>query len=143
MVKTDLDGRVRWTANGWYLFAERTPQFDPGRDGPAFERVLSRLAATKGIARVIRPQDFRALGIPDYDDNPYARGHVIVAADADLHLVIDPTSSSSYRRRKARAYHGHRYLPDHLCSRRDLRWRAACSVARINRGTPGRTRIAA
>jgi hypothetical protein len=84
MVKTDLDGRVRWTANGWYLFAERTPQFDPGRDGPAFERVLSRLAATKGIARVIRPQDFRALGIPDYDDNPYARGHVIVAADADF-----------------------------------------------------------
>jgi hypothetical protein len=62
---------------------------------------------------VIRPQDFRGLGIPDYDDNPYARGHVIVAADADLHLVIDPTSSSTDRRRKARAYHGHGYLPDH------------------------------
>jgi predicted AlkP superfamily pyrophosphatase or phosphodiesterase len=109
----ELDGRVRWTASSWYLFAEKTTQFDAGRDGPAFDRVLSRLAATKGIARVIRPEDFRALGIPDYDDNPYARGHVIVAADADLHLVIDPASSSTERRRKSRPYHGHGYLPDH------------------------------
>ena len=109
----ELDGRVRWTADKWYLFAERTARFDAARDSAAFDRVLSRLAATKGIARVIRPEDFAGLGFPDYDDNPYARGHVIVAADADVHLVLEPKSASVERRRKASPYHGHGYLPDH------------------------------
>ena len=109
----ELDGRVRWTADKWYLFAERTARFEPARDDAAFERVLSRLSGTKGIARVIRPKDFAGLGVPDYDDNPYARGHVIVAADADLHLVIDPKSATVERRRKAAPYHGHGYLPEH------------------------------
>jgi predicted AlkP superfamily pyrophosphatase or phosphodiesterase len=117
LASPELDGRIRWTADKWYLFAERTARFDPARDNAALERVLSRLASTKGIARVIRPADFAALGFPDYDDNPYARGHVIVAADADLHLVIDPASSSVERRRKARPYHGHGYLPDHVSMR--------------------------
>jgi predicted AlkP superfamily pyrophosphatase or phosphodiesterase len=107
----ELEGRVRWSASQWYLFAERTAQFDPARDGAAFERVLARLAATSGIARVIREKDFAGLGFPDYDDNPYARGHVVVAADPDLHLVLDPASSSTDRRRKRSAYHGHGYLP--------------------------------
>jgi predicted AlkP superfamily pyrophosphatase or phosphodiesterase len=109
----ELEGRVRWTTDKWYLFAERTAQFDPARDNAAFERVLLRLAGTKGIARVIKPEQFAALGFPDYDDNPYARGHVIVAADADLHLVIDSKSDATVRRRKASTYHGHGYLPEH------------------------------
>jgi predicted AlkP superfamily pyrophosphatase or phosphodiesterase len=109
----ELDGRVRWTTDKWYLYAEKTPQFDPARDGTAFERVLKRLGSTKGIAKVITPEQFAALGFPDYDDNPYARGHVIVAADADVHLVIDPKSTTTARRRKAATYHGHGYLPDH------------------------------
>jgi len=108
-----LDGRVRWSADKWYLFAERTTAFVPERDNAAFEQLLGRLSETAGIARVIRPEDFPALGVPDYDDNPYARGHVIVAADADRHLVIDPQSASVERRRKARPYHGHGYLPSH------------------------------
>jgi arylsulfatase A-like enzyme len=113
LASPELDGRVRWTADKWFLFAERTARFEPSRDSAALEHVLARLAATKGIARVIRPDDFAQLGVPDYHDNPYARGHVIVAADADLHLVIDPASTSTERRRKASPYHGHGYLPDH------------------------------
>lgn len=109
----ELEGRIRWTTSQWYLFAEKTPEFDPARDGAAFERVLARLSSTKGIARVIKPEQFASLGFPDYDDNPYARGHVIVAADADLHLVIDPKSKTTARRRKVTPYHGHGYLPDH------------------------------
>ncbi len=62
---------------------------------------------------MITPEQFAALGFPDYDDNPYARGHVIVAADADVHLVIDPKSTTTARRRKTSTYHGHGYLPDH------------------------------
>jgi predicted AlkP superfamily pyrophosphatase or phosphodiesterase len=113
----ELEGRVRWTVDKWYLFAERTEGFEPGRDGPAFDRALARLASTPGIARVIRPEDFAALGFPDYDDNPYARGHVIVASDADLHLALDPKSSSMARRRKPSPYHGHGYLPSHQTMR--------------------------
>jgi predicted AlkP superfamily pyrophosphatase or phosphodiesterase len=108
-----LEGRVRWRADKWYLFAEHTERFDPARDGPVLERVLQRLAAAPGIARVIRPADFAALGFPDYADNPYALGHEIVAANIDTHLVIDPASTSTARRPKARAYHGHGYLPNH------------------------------
>jgi arylsulfatase A-like enzyme len=109
----ELEGRVRWVADKWYLFAERTATFDPARDGASFDRVLSRLSGTKGIARVIKPEQFADLGVPDYDDNPYARGHVIVAAESDVHLVLDPKSSSTERRPKASPYHGHGYLPDH------------------------------
>jgi predicted AlkP superfamily pyrophosphatase or phosphodiesterase len=113
----ELDGRVRWSADKWYLFAERTAQFDPGRDAAALDRILARLAGTPGMARVVRPEDLAGLGFPDYDDNPYARGHVIVAAAADLHVVIDPGSASVERRRKREPYHGHGYLPDHASMR--------------------------
>jgi len=108
-----LDGRVRWRTDKWYLFAEHTERFDASRDGPALERVLQRLAAAKGIARVIRPADFAALGFPDYDANPYALGHEIVVADIDTHFVLDPASTSTARRPKAKPYHGHGYLPGH------------------------------
>jgi predicted AlkP superfamily pyrophosphatase or phosphodiesterase len=108
-----LDGKVRWRVDKWYLFAEHTARFDEARDGPVLERVLKRLAATPGIARVIRPADYAALGFPDYNDNPYARGHEIVVSDITVHLVLDPASASMARRPKAKAYHGHGYLPDH------------------------------
>jgi hypothetical protein len=108
-----LDGRVRWRADKWYLFAEHTEKFDAARDTPVLERVLTRLAATPGIARIIRPADFAALGFPDYDDNPYARGHEIVVSDISTHFVLDPASASTARRKKAKPYHGHGYLPDH------------------------------
>jgi arylsulfatase A-like enzyme len=108
-----LEGRVRWRADGWYLFAEQTEAFKPARDGPVLERVLTRVGEAAGIARVIRPGDFAALGFPDYDDNPYARGHYIVAANIDTHLTFDPADLSSERRLMAEPYHGHGYLPDH------------------------------
>jgi predicted AlkP superfamily pyrophosphatase or phosphodiesterase len=108
-----LEKRVRWLADDWYLFAETTPAFDATSDGPVLARVLKRLAAAPGIARVMGPADMAALGFPDYDDNPYARGHYIVAADIDTHLVLDPKDSSTARRLMNEPYHGHGYLPDH------------------------------
>jgi predicted AlkP superfamily pyrophosphatase or phosphodiesterase len=108
-----LEGRVRWTTDKWYLFAELTDRFDAGRDGPALDRVLARVAALPSIARVIRPADVAALGYPDYKDNPYVPGQFIVAADIDTHLVIDPAGRTTERRLRRRSYHGHGYLPDH------------------------------
>ena len=76
--------------------------------------MLARVAATPGIRRVIRPNEFAALGFPDYDDNPYARGHDLDRRrTSDLHLVLNPKDSSTARRPKATPYHGHGYLPDH------------------------------
>ena len=117
VASAELEGRVQWTADKWYLVAEKTSSFDEARDGPALERVLTRLASAKGVARVIRPADFARIGFPEYDDNPYARGHVIVASDANVHFVLDPKSSSVARRRRASPYHGHGYLPDHASMR--------------------------
>ena len=108
-----LEGQVRWHADQWYVYAELQPTFEPARHGAALERVLTRLERTTGIARIIRPRDFAALGYPDYDDNPYVPGHYIVAAEADTHLLIDPAASDTGRQPRARPYHGHGYLPDH------------------------------
>jgi predicted AlkP superfamily pyrophosphatase or phosphodiesterase len=115
-----LDEHVRWRTEGWYLFAELLPSFDDERHTPALERILDRLKGTPGIARIIRPRDFTALGYPDYDDNPYVPGHYIVAAEADTHLVIDAAGTDTSRRPLARPYFGHGYLPDHPSMRTAL-----------------------
>jgi len=108
-----LEGRVRWRADKWYLYAEHTDRFDAARDGPVLERLFARLTSTRGVARVIRPSDLAALGFPDYNDNPYALGHEIVVSDVDVHFVLDPASTSTARRPKSKPYHGHGYLPSH------------------------------
>ena len=105
-------------------------QFEPTRDGPALIACSPGLRPP-GIARVIRGGDFAALGFPDYNDNPYALGHVIVAAGADTHLVIDAKSTSTARRKKAAVYHGHGYLPTHPSMRPAL----VLSGAGIVKGT--------
>ncbi|HSC28086.1 MAG TPA: ectonucleotide pyrophosphatase/phosphodiesterase [Vicinamibacterales bacterium] len=108
-----LDGHVEWRADKWFVFARLLQSFDPARHGAALDRVLARVAAVPGVARVIRPDDFAALGYPDDADNPYAPGQYIIVADIGLHLVVDPDDSALARRPKARPYHGHGYLPDH------------------------------
>ena len=108
-----LDGHVRWHADSWYVFGELLPTFDKAKHEAALEAVLARVARAPGIARIVRPHEFAALGYPDYAANPYVPGHYIVAADVDTHLVIDPAGSDTTRRLRARPYHGHGYLPDH------------------------------
>lgn len=108
-----LDGHVQWQADKWYVFARLLRTFDAGRHGPALERVLARVAARPGVARVIRPDAFASLGYPDDAENPYAKGQYIIAADIDLHFVVNPGDGSMARRAKARPYHGHGYLPAH------------------------------
>lgn len=111
VAEPSLQGRVRWSADGWYAWAERLPSFDPGRDGPALERVLQRLTATAGIARIVRPGEFAALGFPDYADNPYVPGHYLIASEISAHVALDDKAPAG-RRPRTRPYHGHGYFPD-------------------------------
>jgi len=108
-----LEGRVKWRTDKWYLYAETTSRYEPSRDGPLLDAVLARLRRTPQVSRVIGPGDLAALGFPDYEDNPYARGHVIVAAEIDTFLVLDPADPSTTPRSRGKPYHGHGYLPDH------------------------------
>ena len=118
--ESTLDGRIRWTADGWYVWGETSPAFQRERDGAALERVLARAAATPGVARVIRPGEFAALGYPEYPDNPYVPGQYLIAGDAQTHLALDEKSQTATRRPRARVYHGHGYFPDHPSMRAAL-----------------------
>lgn len=111
VAEPSLDGRVRWSVDKWFAFAEKTAAFDGARDGPVLDRVLTRLGAAPGIARVLGPGDMAALGFPDYDASPYSSGHYIVAAGIDTHLRLDAADPSTARRLKRAPYHGHGYLP--------------------------------
>jgi predicted AlkP superfamily pyrophosphatase or phosphodiesterase len=115
-----LERRVRWTADGWYVWGETLPDFQHARDGAALERVLARAAATPGVARVIRPGEFAALGYPEYAESPYVPGQYLIAGDVQTHLVVDDKSQSTARRPRARVYHGHGYFPDHPSMRAAL-----------------------
>jgi predicted AlkP superfamily pyrophosphatase or phosphodiesterase len=106
-----LKGRVRWKADGWYLWGELMPTFDRATDGAALERVLARAAATPGIARIVRPGEFGRLGYPEYATNKYVEGQYLIAGDVATHLTLDATADAT-RRRRGRAYHGHGYFPD-------------------------------
>ena len=108
----ELKSVMTWRADGWYVWGERRPGFDPARHGPALDRVLKRAAALPGVARVVRPGEFHALGYPEYDENPYVPGHVLIAGRVDTHLVLNAAEADTSRRPKARPYHGHGYLPD-------------------------------
>lgn len=107
-----LAGRVQWAADGWYVWGELLPAFQPARDGAVLERVLSRAAATAGVARIVRPGEFAALGYPEYAESPYVPGQYLIAGDITTHLVLDPSSTEITRRPRARPYHGHGYFPD-------------------------------
>jgi len=108
-----LDGKVNVHAQGWTTWLELTSAFDRGRDQDALDAALARAAQTTGIARVIGPDGFHALGLPTYDESPYVRGHYIVVADIDTFLVLRPESSSMDRSRLEDPRHTHGYLPSH------------------------------
>jgi predicted AlkP superfamily pyrophosphatase or phosphodiesterase len=109
----ELDRVMTWRADGWYIWGERGPGFDPARHSAALERVLERVASVPGVTRVVRPGEFHALGYPEYDENAYVPGQVLIAGRVDTHLVIDKAETDTSRRLKARPYHGHGYFPDH------------------------------
>ena len=115
-----LADRVRWQADGWFVWGELKASFDRARDLPILERVLTRVGHAPGIARIVRPGEFAALGYPEYDANYFVPGHYLIAGDITTHLVLNAKSSSTGRQARSRPYHGHGYFPDHPSMRAAL-----------------------
>lgn len=106
-----LKNRIALHPQGWTLFVELLPGFDMTRDGPALDRALARARQAAGVARVVPPSEFHALGLPTYDESPYIRGHYMVIADVDTHIVMQPANTSTARVPMESPRHEHGYLP--------------------------------
>ena len=133
----ELKSVMTWRADGWYVWGERRPGFDPARHGPGARARLEAGGGTPGGRRVVRPGEFHALGYPEYDENPYVPGHVLIAGRVDTHLVLNAADGDTSRRPKARPYHGHGYLPDD----RSMDAVLVFSGAGIAPGTPALGRV--
>jgi predicted AlkP superfamily pyrophosphatase or phosphodiesterase len=105
-----LADRVRLHRDGWFVYVE---VLDPARDEAALAAVFDELLELEGIARILRPADYDALGYPRYEQDPRVRGHYAIAGDIDTFPVADSSNVSTARREREPAYHGHGYLPSH------------------------------
>ena len=105
-----LTDRVRLHRSGWLLYVELV---DVAREEPALESVFDDVLELEGIARILRPTDYDALGYPRYEQDPHVRGQYAIVGDIDTFLVTDASSASTARHERAEPYHGHGYLPSH------------------------------
>jgi len=113
LAEAGLEAVVALHASGWSLFVETLEGFDPGRHGAALDGFLTGVLSLPGIARVVRPEGFHALGYPRYEEDPRVPGQYLVLGDVDTFPVADPDDPRATVRRRATPYHGHGYLPGH------------------------------
>ena len=114
LAEPSLDGKVRWhPATHWYVWGELLPSFAQERDGAALERVLDRASKADGVARMVRPGEFGALGYPEYADNRFVPGSYLIAGEITTRLAVDRKDVTWQRRTLAEPYHGHGYFPNH------------------------------
>ena len=105
-----LTDRVRLHRSGWLLYVELV---DVARDEAALESVFDEVLELEGIARILRPADYDALGYPRYQQDPHVRGQYAIVGDIDTFPGADASSASTARHERAEPYHGHGYLPSH------------------------------
>lgn len=105
-----LTERVRLHPSGWFLYVEL---LDASRDQAALESVFAEVLELEGIAGLLRPADYDALGYPRYERDPRVPGQYAIVGDIDTFPVSDRASSSTSRRERDEPYHGHGYLPTH------------------------------
>lgn len=106
-----LEEKVRLHGRGWNVFVETTKDFSAKRDGNALELFFKELLKLEGMNRVIRNEEFVAMGYPRYEESPLVMGQYMIIPDIDTYLVVDTTSTST-RRRERSPSHSHGYLPD-------------------------------
>jgi arylsulfatase A-like enzyme len=99
--------------DGWTLFVETLEGFNPERHGAVLETFLERALSLPGIARVVRPEGFHALGFPRYEEDPHVPGQYMIFGDVDTFPVDDPDDPRATVRPKRPPYSGHGYLPGH------------------------------
>lgn len=108
-----LGDRVALHPGGWSLYVELRPAFDRQRDGGALDDALAAAVRLPGVSRLVRPQEFHALGLPTYEESPYVRGHYMLIGEIDTFLTARPDSSSTARAKMASPRYEHGYLPAH------------------------------
>ncbi len=108
-----LADRVRLHGGGRSVFVETTDDFDQNRDGQQLESFFEDVLHLDGVHRIIRDEDFHALGYPRYEESPYVPGQHLIIPDIDTYLEVASESGSTERRLRTSPSHGHGYLPDH------------------------------
>ena len=108
-----LRGKVALHAGGWSAFVELLPGFDRQRDGAALEAALADAVRLPGVARVFRPSEFHALGLPTYEESSYVRGHYLLLGEIDTFLTAGPEPASTARVKMETPRYEHGYLPSH------------------------------
>ena len=101
-----VDHRVRVVGNGGsaYVYVEEGP-----RHAATIERVRERLTFAPGVAMVLAPDAFAALGLPSPQDDPTQGDLVLIAADG-WYFADHATPEAAARGKTYRGMHGH--LPD-------------------------------
>lgn len=110
--RAGLTEKLDLNARGWTLSITMKDNFNEAADAPKLERAFAELGKLPNIARIIRPDDFHALGLPSYEESKYAPGQYWVVPDIDTFLTIEDGGSME-RVRLPKAHHGHGYLPTH------------------------------
>jgi hypothetical protein len=99
--------------SSWSLFVETLEGFDPARHGSGLEAFLAGVLDLPGIARVVRPEGFHALGYPRYEEDPHVQGQYLILGDIETFPVADRDDPRATVRRRSAPYSGHGYLPGH------------------------------
>lgn len=107
-----LSEKIKLHGSGWNIFVETTPAFSAKRDGNALEAFFKEVLKIDGVDRIIRNEEYPALGYPRYEDSPLVAGQYMIVPNIDTYLVVD-TKNADTRRRERRPSHTHGYLPDH------------------------------
>ncbi|MBI1355131.1 MAG: sulfatase-like hydrolase/transferase [Acidobacteria bacterium] len=97
---------------GWTLSIKLKDSFDAATDAPKLEKAFAELSRHPNIARIVRPDDLHALGLPRYEESKYMRGQYMVLPDINTFLTVEPGGKME-RVVMAKPSHGHGYLPSH------------------------------
>ena len=112
LAASGLGGKVRLHGSGWNVFLETTDAFSAKRDGKELESFFKEVLKLEGVHRVIRNNEYNAIGYPRYEDSPYVMGQYMIIPEIDTYLVVDSKSTSTVRRERSPS-HTHGYLPEH------------------------------
>ncbi len=115
--------KVKVHGGGFY----RMLNFDPSIDKGQLEKCLKEISELDGMQRIVRPEEYHALGLPEPDESAYV-GDVILVPEPDVQISTSTEPPLLKHREQVAGAHG--FFPDHP----DLWTLAIFSGAGIQRG---------
>ena len=104
--------KVELIPGGWIFSVRLKDSFEPASDLPKLEQAFAELDEHPHVARIVRPADLHALGLPRFEESNYVRGQYLVLPDIDTYLTAEPGGKME-RVLLDKPSHGHGYLPTH------------------------------